>query len=50
MDLLNLVVHDPEMPITIPENTYKAVMEIYGIALKKEYNKYAKAKGWNEIE
>ena len=50
MDLLNLVVPDPEIPMTIPENTYKAVMEIYGIALKKEYNKYAKSKDWNEIE
>ena len=28
MDLLNLVVPDPKMPMTIPENTYKAVMEI----------------------
>ena len=46
MDLLNLVVPDPEMPMSIPENTYKAVMEIYGVALKKEYNKYAKGKGW----
>ena len=50
MDLLNLVVPDPKMPMTIPENTYQAVMEIYGIALKKEYNKYAKSKGWNQIE
>ena len=50
MDLLNLVVPDPDVPMLIPQNVHDAVMEKYGVAFKKEYNKYAKSKGWNEID
>ena len=50
MDLLNLVVPDPNVPMLIPQDVYGAVMEIYGMALKKEYNNYAKSQGWNQIE
>ena len=39
-DLLNLVVPDPNVPMLIPQDVYGAVMEIYGMALKKEYNNY----------
>jgi len=50
MDLLNLVVPDPKIPMSISKDLYQAVMETYGNLLKKEYNNYAKSKGWNEID
>ena len=46
MDLLNLIEPNYQEGLTIPQNVYDAVMQVYGVALKKEFRKYAKAKGW----
>ena len=50
MDIINLVAPDPDIPITIPQNVYDAVMENYGDYLKVRFNNYCENKGWNEIE
>ncbi len=46
MDLLNLVVPDPDVPMLIPQNVYDAVMEIYGDKLKVIFNNYCEQKGY----
>ena len=50
IDLLSLVKPEIVEHLIIPQNVHDAVNEVYGVALKKEYNLLAKKKGWNKIE
>jgi len=50
IDLLNLIKPEFNNYHVIPQDVNDAVIEVYGVALKKEYNLLAKNKGWDEIE
>ena len=45
MDILNLVSPYPDVPMSIPQNVYDAVMEIYGDKLKVIFNNCCEEKG-----
>ena len=46
MDILNIVAPDPDVPMSIPQNVYDAVMEIYGDKLKVIFNNYCEENGY----
>ena len=51
INLLNLIEPHYGEGLLLPKDVYDAFIEVYGVALKKEFKKYAKGKGWiDEID